>query len=357
MTDYRSYNLSELDKIPAPRWMIPNVIREQSVAMLYGPTGVGKTFAALDIALSLAYGLEWAGNTGASHRQYRVAYFAGEACPSFRMRILAWHKFHNLPCESDNFVLFDGIPPIGTACGQDELCSMVYGHYDDGAELCIIDTAMRASAGIDLNSPSGSQALIDGCDAIRRQFDGSVLLIHHTGKNESRGPLGAENIKAAMDNLERIKHGPDKNGVKTVKLVQEKNKDGELRPEVHLALMTVEIPSSTGTTNLTTLVTAPAPVTSKSNLPTEGDISVRVAKEVLDRYPGRAFKVRNLAYEVCREMRNRNRGKKAAINSRKIEDKLRFAARSGEFGERAHKQGASNNAAWLFKSNDTLNDI
>jgi hypothetical protein len=357
MINTRSFSLAEIGNIPEQRWMVHNVIPERGFAMFYGAPGAFKTFVALEMALSLAYGLEWAGRTGRCRKCYRVAYFAGEAVSGVAKRIEGWRNFHKLSNANPNFILFDGIPQIGTKDGRDGLFTNVTNRFDGAVNLIVFDTLMRASGGVDLNTPSGSQALIDGCDIIRHHYKAAVLLVHHTGKSEARGPLGAENIRAALDNLERIKPRPEKNGVKTVMLIQEKNKDGELRGDLHLALKQVDIPSRIEGNSLTTLVVVPAPVTSLNTSPQKGDIHVRLAVEVLENFPGREFKVRTLADEVWRKMRNENRGKKPAIDSRKIEDKLRLAARRGEFGERAYKKSTDNNACWLFKSNNGLNDL
>ena len=62
-----------------------------------------------------------------------------------------------------------------------------------------IDTLSRALAGGNENDPEDMGALIAGVDALRLATGATIILIHHTGKDESRGARGHSSLKAAMD--------------------------------------------------------------------------------------------------------------------------------------------------------------
>ena len=51
----------EILKQPYPRWLISGVVQQRSLAVVYGASNVGKSFLALDMALSLARGIDWFG--------------------------------------------------------------------------------------------------------------------------------------------------------------------------------------------------------------------------------------------------------------------------------------------------------
>ncbi len=58
---FRLYSIEELEELPDPDWLIDGIMPEGALVELYGPHGVGKSFLALDWALSLAAGIQWPG--------------------------------------------------------------------------------------------------------------------------------------------------------------------------------------------------------------------------------------------------------------------------------------------------------
>lgn len=58
---FRLMSAAELMSLPPPRWLVANHLPVEGLAVLYGPPGGGKSFVALDLALSIATGLDWLG--------------------------------------------------------------------------------------------------------------------------------------------------------------------------------------------------------------------------------------------------------------------------------------------------------
>ncbi len=85
----RILTLKEIAELPPVTWLVNGLIPKQSLAMIYGEPGGGKTFTALDIALTVAHGAQWHGHEVA---QGQVFYVAGEGVGGFRKRIGAWHQ-------------------------------------------------------------------------------------------------------------------------------------------------------------------------------------------------------------------------------------------------------------------------
>jgi RecA/RadA recombinase len=56
-----SYDTEGLDQLPDGEWLIDGVLPAQSISFVYGNTGSMKTFFALDMALSLAAGVDFLG--------------------------------------------------------------------------------------------------------------------------------------------------------------------------------------------------------------------------------------------------------------------------------------------------------
>src|SRR6516164_6122263 len=61
LSRYELLTPADLAALPAPSWMIENILPKNSLAVLYGEPGSGKTFVALSIALSIAAGHNWCG--------------------------------------------------------------------------------------------------------------------------------------------------------------------------------------------------------------------------------------------------------------------------------------------------------
>ena len=53
---------SQLDSLPAPEPLINGILFRGTLAALYGPSGVGKSFVAMAMAMSVASGSPWQGH-------------------------------------------------------------------------------------------------------------------------------------------------------------------------------------------------------------------------------------------------------------------------------------------------------
>jgi lipopolysaccharide transport system ATP-binding protein len=50
-------DLDELEALPAPTWLIADLIADHGLSVLYGDPGAGKSFIAIDMALRLAFAM------------------------------------------------------------------------------------------------------------------------------------------------------------------------------------------------------------------------------------------------------------------------------------------------------------
>ena len=71
--------------------------------------------------------------------------------------------------------------------------------HGDKCALTFVDTLGRAMAGGNENAPDDMGALIGGADVVRRATGTCVGLLHHLGKDESRGARGHNSLRAALD--------------------------------------------------------------------------------------------------------------------------------------------------------------
>ena len=102
-----------------------------------------------------------------------------------------------------------------------------------------VDTLHRFLAG-DENSAQDAKTMIDACANLMREFNCSVLLVHHTGVSDEaqHRARGSSAWKGALE-IE-VSVIPAK-GSMPMQIVQRKSKDSEMAPNVYVELRTVEI--------------------------------------------------------------------------------------------------------------------
>ena len=175
------------------------------LSVVYGAPKSGKTFLAIDMALRVARGVPWHGRRTDGGT---VLYLALEGGVSVERRVRAW-ILHN---HADEFE----VPEIPLAvvsapmslCGKDSDLERVLATAEAVAErfrrpvkLIVIDTLARSMAGGSENSDEDMGAVIQAADEIRAATGAHVMLIHHPGKDESRGMRGHSSLLGALDTL------------------------------------------------------------------------------------------------------------------------------------------------------------
>jgi len=76
-------HICELVSSP-PEWIIKDILPTESLSVLFGESGTGKSFLALDLCLSIARGSEWHGHH--VDRAGAVIYICGEGASGVKRR-------------------------------------------------------------------------------------------------------------------------------------------------------------------------------------------------------------------------------------------------------------------------------
>ena len=185
--------------LQSARPLVAGILDCGAMSMLYAPPGSGKTFLMLSIAYAIASGTAWAGRK--CHRGL-VVYLVAEGGGGFAKRVMALQKCHG----------FGGDLPLGILQVSADLrsnkvdCKKLIAAVRDlertTGEKCVlivVDTLSRVLAGGDENSSVDGGALVKNLDEIREAIVSHVMVVHHTGKNESKGARGWSGFKAALD--------------------------------------------------------------------------------------------------------------------------------------------------------------
>lgn len=218
----------------AVEYAVRDLIETNTTGQLFGPSGGGKTFIALDLSLAVATGDLWAGRKA---KQGIVLYLAGEGHGGLRRRVKAYQTYCGIDVDglrlfhvSRNTIDFDGsgLDDVRTEARQLE---EIHGAT---VVLIVMDTLARHIPG-DENNTKDMSAFIHRVDTLRASFPGSVaLIVHHTGHGEDtkgRG-RGSSALRAAMDFEIQCAAGV---------LTFTKMKDGEAPAPIEFKLLPVEI--------------------------------------------------------------------------------------------------------------------
>ncbi|MGF6920742.1 AAA family ATPase [Paraburkholderia sp. 40] len=202
---FRVLSADDLANAPPLRCLVRGVLPASGLAALYGPSGSGKSFLALDLCAAIAGGEDWFGRRVDAAP---VLYVCLEGAAGMGKRVNAWRKHHGrtLP-EQMGFITqpFD----LRSAADVDALCAAVSAAgLRDG--LIVIDTLNRAAPGADENASADMGALIEACKEIQRENGGVVLVVHHTGKDAAKGLRGHSSLFAALDAAIEVKRDGDR---------------------------------------------------------------------------------------------------------------------------------------------------
>lgn len=225
----------EFSSQPMPiRWLVKHWLQEQALIMVHGPSGGGKTFAVLDWCLHISSGKQdWNGH---KVKPGAVVYLAGEGHHGMRSRIAAWKQHHGVD-HIEMWVSKAGCD-LNTAEGYSRVVEAVRGLPVKPCAI-VVDTLHRFLSG-DENSAQDAKTMIDACSALMREFECSVVLVHHTGVSEEaqHRARGSSAWKGALE-IE-ISVVPAK-GDAPMQLVQRKSKDAEEAAPIHANLHIIQI--------------------------------------------------------------------------------------------------------------------
>ncbi|MEE8442530.1 MAG: bifunctional DNA primase/polymerase, partial [Dehalococcoidia bacterium] len=195
---YTKYTRAALEKIPPSTWLIEDFITEGGQSILFGEFGSCKTFAALDIALTIAAGYLnkpcWESKVAGP-----VCYVAGEGVRGITARVKAWEALHYWSMPVETFTLTTPVPGVLEAPPQDFLNSIlnVNGNY----KLIVLDTVARALQGHDDNSAEAAGKLTALVEHIQKHTGAAVMCVAHTGLNDKSRIRGSSGFGADADTL------------------------------------------------------------------------------------------------------------------------------------------------------------
>lgn len=195
-----------VEEIPPPRPLIEGVIDHDSVAAIYGRSGIGKSAVAHSMALSLCSGRPWFG-----HRvhQASVLYVVAEGQAGIGGRQIAWRKQHGLD-SVENITYMTVAPNLMMPEDRMAILRLV---DEIGPMLTIFDTLARHIPGGDENTGPAMSVVVETLEEVKRITEGCAMVVHHTGWSDGERLRGHSSLEGALDHafaiLPRQAQSPD----------------------------------------------------------------------------------------------------------------------------------------------------
>jgi KaiC/GvpD/RAD55 family RecA-like ATPase len=192
---YRLMRADEVVDAPPLHWLVRGVLPTAGLAALFGASGSGKSFLALDLCAAVAAGgAEW---FACRVKSAPVVYVALEGEAGFSQRVKAWQLHHGRDLPGSLRFIMQALD-LRNADDVSEIAEAVTAAGAAGG-LLVIDTLNRAAAGADENSVVDMGAIIAAAKELQGKLGGLVLLVHHSGKDASKGLRGHSSLHAALD--------------------------------------------------------------------------------------------------------------------------------------------------------------
>lgn len=216
---YKLLGADDLRNLPALAWRVRGVLPAVGLAGLYGPSASGKSFLALDMAAAIAEGRRW---FDCRVEAAPVVYAALEGEGGFKLRVAAWeaHTGRALP---------DGLAMV--------LQSFTLTSPQDVADLAAVvpagavvflDTLNRAAPTADENSSKDMGEILSAAKLLQSLINGLVVLVHHTGKDATKGLRGHSSLFAALDAAVEVSRDGERREWKVAK--SKDGQDGDAQP-------------------------------------------------------------------------------------------------------------------------------
>lgn len=198
---YKLLTGTDLGALPPVKWRLKGVLPYEGLAALYGPSASGKSFLAMDMCVALAEGNKW---FGIRTTKSTVVYVALEGESGFKNRVAAWEVENGRPLPTDMFMVMQ---PFHIINPQD-LDDLVAAVPNDA--VVVVDTLNRAAPTSDENSSSEMGEILQSCKRLQVLIGGLVVLVHHTGKDTTKGARGHSSFFAALDGAIEVERSNDK---------------------------------------------------------------------------------------------------------------------------------------------------
>lgn len=243
------------DESPPQGWLVKNVVPQTGVGLIAGQTGMGKTFAILDLVQCLILERDFANRR--VERPGGVMLFAAEAPTQVRKRweglrkakIAPWFAEQGESMKRMPFKWITDCPRLTSDSAYDEMllfCQRMQHEckeqYDCDLVLIAVDTLSAASDFRDANDASETQRVMNLLARLANATGATVVVVDHFGKDENRGVRGSSAKEASADFVLTVLGEKSQTGVlRNLRLAIRKMRGGAAGDEIPFRLTPVDM--------------------------------------------------------------------------------------------------------------------
>ncbi len=296
----------EFAQLVATEWIVKGVLPKAELGVVFGESGSGKTFQVLDLSMAIATGKEWRGH---AVEQGAVVYIAAEGAGGFRKRLRAFANHNQLDLADVPIYVIPASPNLLQKADALDVCRAI-NSIGVKVSLVVIDTLAQTTAGGNENCGEDMGLALSHCKGIHRATGAMALLVHHSGKDTSKGARGWSGVRAACDvEFEVMRFDQDR------VLALTKQKDGEDSAEFGFRLTTVSLGFDSDGEEITSCVAEPTDGTRQAKRGTgkklghNERLALRCMGEMMSG-EGEGVQVGQLLNAMCAQMLPPDEGKK-----------------------------------------------
>jgi hypothetical protein len=184
-----------------PAWLIDRLLPARGLACIVGPPKSGKSFLTTDMLFAVARGVPYAGRETITGP---VVYLTGEGVNGFKRRLVAMRRHHETEGARTPFYMVDNVPDLGSEQTDlprllADLDAFIAQRAPEGVRAIVLDTLARCMGEADENAARDMGRFVNRCSTIERHFECLVAVVHHAGKDPSRGGRGSNSLNGAAD--------------------------------------------------------------------------------------------------------------------------------------------------------------
>jgi len=238
--------------------LVEGLLQVGKVSCVMGAPGAAKTYFSAALAMAVAAGREFMGRR--TRQGCWVLYLAAEGASSVLGRLQADAKHYGrehgrLAVVTQSLDLLEPSADIDALAATARHVGAAAGGGDG---LIVIDTVARVTPGADENSGQDMGRFIAALDRLCATTGAHVLVVHHIGKDATRGARGHSSLKAALD-TEILVTLDDANKVRRVKVTKQRDLASE-GDEFAFKLIPVELGQDEWGNPVTSCVVEPSEV-------------------------------------------------------------------------------------------------
>jgi len=233
-------------------WLVQSIVPKKAFVALYAPPASYKSFISLDLAEAIATGRDWMGYK--IPKKGAVLYICGEGHGGMGARVKACKIQNQSPDGANLYIIRAQLNLRSSPEDFIELLNAIndlIAEIGEPLEIIILDTLMRMSGGgFNENSSEDMGAFITQAGKLQELFECALMVIHHSGKDVTKGLRGHSSLLGAVDTELEIQrqdsviNSADPSVIGNAILTVSKQKDGADSIQIGIEIVLVEIGTS-----------------------------------------------------------------------------------------------------------------